>query len=130
MRRRAFLTLVGGLALPEVMLMRPAHAEGASKRPLIVWLTVARGTSVGRTFFATFVNGMQDQGYVQGRDFDLVLRGAEGAVDRLPTIMEQVIQLKPDVILAPATFEAVAASARRAQYRLSAQRWPMRSIWV
>jgi putative ABC transport system substrate-binding protein len=30
-------------------------------------------------------------------------------VDRLPTIMEEVIQLKPDVILAPATFEAVAA---------------------
>jgi ABC-type uncharacterized transport system substrate-binding protein len=109
MRRRKFITMVGGLALPKLMLKRPAHAEGSSKRPLIVWLTVVRGTSVGRTFIAAFVNGMQDQGYVEGRDFDLVRRGAEGAVDRLPTIMEEVIQLKPDVILAPATFEAVAA---------------------
>ena len=77
MRRREFITLVGGLALP-LKLVRPAHAEGASKRPLIVWLTVVRGTSVGRTFIAAFVNGMQDQGYVEGRDFDLVRRGAEG----------------------------------------------------
>jgi putative ABC transport system substrate-binding protein len=52
---------------------------------------------------------MQDQGYVEGRDFDLVRRLAEGALDRLPAIMEEVIQLKPDVILAPATLEAVAA---------------------
>jgi putative ABC transport system substrate-binding protein len=52
---------------------------------------------------------MQDQGYVEGRDFDLVQRFAEGAVGRLPTIMEEMVQLKPDVILAPATLEAVAA---------------------
>jgi putative ABC transport system substrate-binding protein len=52
---------------------------------------------------------MQDQGYVEGRDFDLVQRFAEGAVGRLPTIMEEMVQLKPDVILAPVTLEAVAA---------------------
>jgi putative tryptophan/tyrosine transport system substrate-binding protein len=109
MRRRAFLTLVGGLALPKPMLMRPAYAEGSSKRPLIVWSTAFAANPVARTFFAAFVNGMQDQGYVEGRNFDLVRRSAEGALDRYPMIMEEVIQLKPDVILAPATIDAVAA---------------------
>jgi hypothetical protein len=59
MRRREFITLVGGLALPKLMLMRPAHAERSSKRPLIVWLSAFSANPVGRTFFTAFVNGMQ-----------------------------------------------------------------------
>jgi len=109
MRRREFIALLGGVALPNLTPMRPASAESSAKRPLIVWLTAFSANPVGRSFFGAFVNGMQDQGYVEGRDFDLVRRSPEGALDRLPAIMEEVIQLKPDVILAPATLEAVAA---------------------
>jgi putative tryptophan/tyrosine transport system substrate-binding protein len=110
MKRREFITLLGSMALPNLTLMRPASAESSSKRPLVIWLAALRGPPVGsRPFFAAFVTGMQDQGLVEGRDFDLVWRGADGALDRMPAIMEEVIQLKPDVILAPATLEAVAA---------------------
>ena len=109
MRRREFIALLGGVALPNLTPMRPAGAKSSSKRPLVVWPIAFSANPVGRTFFAAFVNGMQDQGYVEGRDFDQVRRWAEGALDRLPAIMEEVIQLKPDVILAPATLEAVAA---------------------
>jgi putative tryptophan/tyrosine transport system substrate-binding protein len=109
MRRREFITLVGGAALPKLMLVRPAHAEGSSKRPLVVWFAAYPRNPIGSTFFDAFVNGMQDQGYVEGRDYDLVRRSAEGVLDRLPTILEEVIQLKPNVIVAIATLEAVAA---------------------
>jgi putative ABC transport system substrate-binding protein len=109
MRRREFITLVGGAALPKMMLVPSAHAEGASKRPLVVWFAAYPRNPIGSTFFDAFVNGMQDQGYVEGRDYDLVRRSAEGVLDRLPTILEEVIQLKPNVIVANATLEAVAA---------------------
>jgi putative ABC transport system substrate-binding protein len=109
MRRREFITLVASLALPKLILMRSAHAQGSSKRPLVVWLGALPAGPIGRTFFDAFVKGMQDQGYVEGRDYDLVRRLADGVLDRLPTILAEVIQLKPAVILAPATLEAVAA---------------------
>src|ERR1700694_1272050 len=99
MRRREFITLVGGLALPRPILMRPARAEGPSKRPLVVWLAAFPRNPVGAPLFDAFVTGMQDQGYVEGRDYDLVRRSAEGDLDRLPTVLEEVIQLKPDVIV-------------------------------
>ena len=51
---------------------------------------------------------MQKHGYVNGRDFDLILRSADGSLERLPTIVQEVVALKPDVIVAPATLEAVA----------------------
>src|ERR1019366_7414905 len=102
MRRREFITLVGGAALPKMMLVPSAHAEGASKRPLVVWFAAYPRNPIVSTFFDAFVNGMQDQGYVEGRDYDLVRRSAEGVLDRLPTVLEEVIQLKPNVILAPA----------------------------
>ena len=38
MRRRDFINVVASLALPKLMLMPLAHAEGPLKRPLVVWL--------------------------------------------------------------------------------------------
>ena len=62
MGRREFITLVGGAALPKLMLMPAAHAEGSSKRPLVVWFAAYPRNPIGSTFFDAFVNGMQDQG--------------------------------------------------------------------
>jgi len=52
---------------------------------------------------------MHDLGYVDGRNFDMVYRFTDGYQDRLPALTEEVIRLKPDVILAPAIISAVAA---------------------
>jgi putative ABC transport system substrate-binding protein len=109
MRRREFIMLAGGAALPKLMLMPAAHAEGSSKRPLVVWLAAYPLNPDGGPFQGAFINGMKDQGYVEGHDYDLVRRSANGALDRLSGVVEDVIRLKPDVILAAATIEAVAA---------------------
>ena len=47
MRRREFITLVGGVALPKMILVPSAHAEGASKRPLVVWFAAYLLIGVG-----------------------------------------------------------------------------------
>jgi putative ABC transport system substrate-binding protein len=52
---------------------------------------------------------MRDLGYVEGRDFDMVYRFSEGFHDRLPALAEEVVRLKPDVIIATAVVTAVTA---------------------
>jgi tripartite-type tricarboxylate transporter receptor subunit TctC len=48
--RRDFINVVASLALPKLMLMPLAHAEGPLKRPLVVWLGAL--PAVARTFLA------------------------------------------------------------------------------
>src|SRR5262245_64912996 len=52
---------------------------------------------------------MTDLGYVEGRNFDIVYRFTEGYQERLPTLTDEVVRLKPDVILATAAVTTVAA---------------------
>jgi len=51
---------------------------------------------------------MQELGYFEGRDFDIVARSAESTAD-LPRVAKDLVRLNPDVILAGASAHAVAA---------------------
>jgi putative ABC transport system substrate-binding protein len=57
---------------------------------------------------AGFLKGMRELGYVEGSDFDMVYRFSDGYGDRIPSLAEEVVRLKPDVILATAIDTAVA----------------------
>jgi len=56
-----------------------------------------------------FRQGMRELGYVEGGNFDMVYRYADGYAERLPALAQELVRLKPDVILAPATGQTVAA---------------------
>jgi putative tryptophan/tyrosine transport system substrate-binding protein len=103
MRRREFIELIGGLV--GTTALKPAFAQGPSK--LIVWIS-AFGFAPDRPFATLFLNGMQEQGYVRGRDFAYAEQGGHSIEDAM-RVAEEAIQLRPDIILAPATLEAVAA---------------------
>ena len=104
MNRRDVIILLGAPALWPVM----ARAQVSSRRPLVAWLSGgAKAASSG--FVDAFLRGMQDQGYIEGRDIDLVYRYADGYAQRLPALAEELVRIKPNVILAPATAQAVAA---------------------
>jgi putative tryptophan/tyrosine transport system substrate-binding protein len=55
------------------------------------------------------MKGMHALGYVEGDNFDIVYRYADGYVERLPPLADEVVRLHPRVILAPASGPAVAA---------------------
>jgi putative tryptophan/tyrosine transport system substrate-binding protein len=105
MRRRDFIEVIGGLAATTAVKLKPAFAERPSK--LIVWIS-AFHIPPRAHFPPAFLSGMQDQGYVVDRNFAFVTRDGQGIPDAA-RIAEEAIQLKPDLILAPATLEAVAA---------------------
>jgi putative ABC transport system substrate-binding protein len=58
-----------------------------------------------------FINGLREQGYVEGRDLDIAYKFSDGFLDRLPALAEQLVKLGPDAILAPTTVTAMAAKA-------------------
>jgi putative ABC transport system substrate-binding protein len=103
-KRRDFITLVGGTAVWPLA----ARAQQPAKRPLIAWLSGGERTA-SWGFVEAFLQGMREYGYVEGDNFDIVYRFADGYIERLPALAQQLIQLRPSVILAPASGQALAA---------------------
>jgi putative ABC transport system substrate-binding protein len=114
LNRREFITLLSGAVVGKSVAVR---AQGSStpvqsRRPVIGYLAAAASAAVVRSATAlALVNGLRDQGYSEGRDVDIIYRFANGSFDRLPTLAEELVRLKPDAILAPATVSAQAARA-------------------
>ncbi|MBR0712677.1 ABC transporter substrate-binding protein [Bradyrhizobium liaoningense] len=115
MRRREFIrdfSLWGAATAGAALLpCRTSTAQSEFKRPLIAW---AGAPPPGRSlppfmveFFNSFMLGLSDAGYVQGRNINVVRR-AEVLPDRMASIEEMILKLSPDIVLAPSTLEAVA----------------------
>jgi putative ABC transport system substrate-binding protein len=97
LRRREFIALVGGVA---AAWRSVAEAQTRKKRPLIG--TFGSGTPTqrkGLPLWPLFLNGLRELGYIEGRDFDIIFQLA-ASTDELPKVAEELVQLKPDVILA------------------------------
>jgi putative tryptophan/tyrosine transport system substrate-binding protein len=106
MRRREFITLVGGAAAAWCSV---AGAETRRKRPVVaIFSSGAPAQRKGLPFGPSFLSGLRELGYIEGRDFDIIARLA-ASNDELPKVAEEVVQLNPDVILAAASNNALAA---------------------
>ena len=106
MRRRDFITLLGGAAVAWASV---AAGQSAKKRPVVGMLLQGTPAQVkGMRLRQSFFDGMRELGYIEGRDFDTVARVAETTGD-LPRLAKELVQLNPDVILATASANALAA---------------------
>ena len=85
------LTLCLALALPAT------EAQQAGKVARLGVLLF--GTPTGDPNLAAFVAGLRDLGYVEGRNLALEYRSAEGRPERVRELAQQVVSLKPDVIV-------------------------------
>jgi len=107
MRRREFITLLGGVAATW-----PLVARAQARRPVVGYLAAAASASVVRsTANLGFVDGLRELGYFEGREVDIVYKFADGFFDRLPALAQELVRLNPDVILAPTPVVALAARA-------------------
>src|SRR3954467_10150021 len=98
MRRRTFGAALGGAATWWLA----ARAQVLPKRPVIAFMSlVARERNLA--LMDAFMQGLRRLNAVEGRDFELVLRSADGRLDRVSSLAREVIDLRPDVILATAT---------------------------
>src|SRR5438874_138041 len=105
MRRRDVIGLFAALAWQGA----PAFARNSHKWSLIGFLSPGAQQFTMYHTAPAFLQGMRDLGYVEGRDFDVAYRFSEGYQDRLPALAEELVQLRPHVILASAVVAAAAA---------------------
>jgi putative ABC transport system substrate-binding protein len=97
-KRREFVTLLGGAAAWP--LAARAQQAGSMPRVGILWIAPL---PVVAPFHEAFRQGLRDLGYVEGRTIVIEARFAGGKVELLPSLAEELVRLKPDVIVAPAT---------------------------
>ncbi len=105
MRRRDFIQLIVGSA---IVWPRAVNAQQAAKVPRIGYLGYSPPASE-RLFAEAFSQGLGDLGYVDGQNVSIEFRSAEGKPERLPELAAELVGLKVDVIVTPATPGALAA---------------------
>jgi len=88
MRRREFIAIVGGAAAWPLA----ARAQDARKPARIGYMTPL-------PLNPSFVQGLRELGYFEGRDFEIEYRNSR-APGSLPALAEELVRLNPDVILA------------------------------
>ena len=103
MRRREFITLLGGAAAwPNSVAAQPR-----ARRELVAMLV--SGTSDGYSDrVQAFRRGLEKLGYIEGRDLDIVERYSDGDPARLTALAGELVKLKPDVIVTTSTSSALA----------------------
>jgi putative ABC transport system substrate-binding protein len=88
-KRREFITFLSGAAVWPLV----ARADVSTKRPLIA---VLRGGAIARidnSPLSAFVQGLNELGYVDGLNADIVYRFAEEHTDRFPVLAAEVVGL-------------------------------------
>src|SRR5262249_36800051 len=93
MRRRAFITLLGGAAAWPLT----AHAQRARKPAPGVGVLLY-GTPETDPNYGSFRRGLRELGYVENQNIVLEPRSAESTPERLPVLARQLVAAKPDLI--------------------------------
>jgi putative ABC transport system substrate-binding protein len=105
MRRREFITLVGGAVAGWPL---AARAQQAGKLPTIGFLG-AYTASTTSTWTAAFVRRLGELGWIEGRTIAIEYRWAEGRSERASEIAAEFVGRKVDVIVTSGTPPVLAA---------------------
>ena len=94
MRRREFIKLIasGAAAWPLV-------ARAQQPLPVIGYLDPST-TERGAPYFRTFLNGLKEAGFIDGKNLTIEYRAAEDHYDRAPAMVAEFVKRQVNLIVA------------------------------
>jgi putative tryptophan/tyrosine transport system substrate-binding protein len=104
--RREFITLLGGAA---VAWPCAVIAQTPAKVYRIGLLSGGAPVTDASPLGAALIRGLAQHGYALGRNLELERRGAEGHLDRLPHLVDELVASKVDAIVTSGYPPALAA---------------------
>jgi putative ABC transport system substrate-binding protein len=99
MRRREFITLLGGMAV------WPLATHAQERVPVIGFLG-----SAAPECLQAFRRGLAEVGFVEGRNVQIEFRWASNQLDRLPQLAQELVRRRVTLIAAPGNTAATLAA--------------------
>jgi putative ABC transport system substrate-binding protein len=99
MRRRAFITLLGGAAAAWPLAARAQQRERMRRIGMLI-PSLAAGDPVGQARVAAFAQGLQQSGWMIDRNVQIDIRWSAGNAEDTRRYAAELVALAPDVIVA------------------------------
>src|SRR3984893_15260123 len=104
MRRREFITLLGGAAA------RPLAARAQQPAIPVVGLVGGGGGDISTRYVTAFRKGLNETGTIEGQNATVEYHWLEGQYDRLPSLMAELVRRRLAVIATPGSNPAALAA--------------------
>ena len=102
MRRREFITLLGGAAA--AVWPRAARAQREQKRRVAVLMGgLASGDAGGRAEAGAFEEGLRELGWIPGQNIELAYRWPGAELDQLSAPANEIAAMRPDLVVSRST---------------------------
>ena len=105
MRRREFITLIGGVAAAW-----PLGARAQQSTMPVVGFLQSGSPGGSAHMVAAFQTGLREAGYIEGQNVGVIYRFADGQYDRLPALAAELLQSQVAVLAATGGDPAVLAA--------------------
>jgi putative tryptophan/tyrosine transport system substrate-binding protein len=78
-----------------------AEAQQPTKIPRIGYISGTGNATDQGPYVEALRHGLRDLGYIDGKNIVIEFRGAEGKLDRIPSLINELVKLKIDVLVLP-----------------------------
>src|SRR6516162_9812705 len=99
MRRREFITLLGGVAASWPFAVRAQQPERVRR----VGVLMAVADPGAQSYVTAFRDALTKLGWAEGSNLKIELRWSAGDADRIRTLAKELVDLRPDVIVGQST---------------------------